>query len=128
MSIGIISEDNNKYKKANNISLKNYLNSKNYSFIETNGKYEGVLETVFVINDITKDKLLELGQRYGQESVIFLDKYDNQLIFIESNQLISLKKEIYSSLPNNINNYIYLPYYGYLVLIFSMKPGDSCGR
>ena len=38
MSIGIISEDNNKYKKANNISLKNYLNSKNYSFIETNGK------------------------------------------------------------------------------------------
>ena len=76
-TVGIISAENPHGKKAsaeenkkNTIALKKYLTQARYGYRMVKGKY-GSDENSIVINNISKEDLLDLGSRFDQDSVVF---------------------------------------------------------
>ena len=81
ISFGVVSS----YRKKNNDienkklykELKKNIREKGYGYIELTGGFEEedgrVEEKSLIIHDIKKDELIELGNKYEQESVIFKD-------------------------------------------------------
>jgi hypothetical protein len=76
-TVGILSAENPHGKKAsdsenkkNTVSLKRYLTQARYGYRLVKGKY-GSDENSIVINNISREDLLELGSRFEQDSVVF---------------------------------------------------------
>ena len=77
-TIGIMTAENpngRKYVKTSN-EKKNedfleYLNKKGYQPVQIKGKFLGKQENAYLIINISKQELIELGKRYGQDVVIF---------------------------------------------------------
>lgn len=51
--------------------LRQLLVKKGFSFKEVQGRYRTDLEHAFLVSDIRLDQLIELGERFQQEAVIF---------------------------------------------------------
>lgn len=79
-SIGIITAENpmaqalsRRENKLRNIQLANDLREMGYGFYQIRGKY-GNLERPFVIPNIEREDIVNLGEKYGQDSVIWVIK------------------------------------------------------
>ncbi|MFW6172637.1 MAG: DUF3293 domain-containing protein [Elusimicrobiota bacterium] len=72
------SENTNKENEENHVALKKVVRELGYGFIEMRGGYKEdsgfVYEKSLFIPDITKKEIIELGEKYKQESIIFKDK------------------------------------------------------
>jgi hypothetical protein len=111
-TVGIITAENPKGKQAtpeynekNQSKLKADLKSLGLGYIQIKGKYN-VLESPFVVPNITRDDVINLGLKYGQESIIYGEKEENenevyfkwQLIFCEEG---TVEKTTYSNVSND---------------------------
>lgn len=47
----------------------------------TNGKYNGQTETSFLVHNPTREQMMELGQKFGQESVVFTHNGNHEMIY-----------------------------------------------
>jgi len=81
-TLGIISAENpygkqatKEYNDTKTLELQKYLLSGRYGYIQIDGKY-GNKERSFIVNNISKDSLLQIGSSFEQESVIFAEKVD----------------------------------------------------
>lgn len=63
--------------KEQNKKLENELRENNVGFRKIKGRY-GVDENSFIIFNITKEETIKLGNKYGQESVIFGHRTENK--------------------------------------------------
>ncbi len=110
--VGILTAENPKgeqaapeYNKEKQAELKADLRSLGLGFIQIKGKYN-VLENPFVVPNISREDVLSLGLKYGQESIIYGEKEENenevyfkwQLIFCEGESVI---KTTYSNVSSD---------------------------
>lgn len=77
-TMGILTAENphgRKYVKETNERKNNelleYLKKKGYDPIQINGRFAGMNEHPWLILNIERQELADLGKKYGQESVIF---------------------------------------------------------
>ena len=82
-TVGIITAENPGGKaapipqnKKNNKKLMGQLRSKNYGPIKVRGKF-GEKENSFMVPLMTREDVIELGQEYGQEAVIWGEKLED---------------------------------------------------
>lgn len=100
-------EENKKYNKDLERTLSNGL----YGFSKIKGNYGGLTEHSYLIRNITRERLIELGKNYNQESVIFAyrdthKKYDGfifEYITVDNKTVESERKMFISSLKNAEN-------------------------
>ena len=95
-SLGIITAENpmakqlsSKENKARNKQLSKDLRERGYGFYQIKGKY-GNIEKPYVVPNVTLGHITELGQKYRQESVIFVQKAPDgmvaRLVYTGSNE------------------------------------------
>ena len=79
-SIGIITAENpmaqkhsSKENKVRNSNLAEDLRSLGYGFYQIQGKY-GNIEHPFVVPNVLKDDIVNLGEKYGQDAIIYVFK------------------------------------------------------
>ena len=62
--------------------LKKDLKQKGFTYVKVNGKYGDEEESFMVmVNDIEKDSMVNLGKKYNQDSIIYSDQGNNELIY-----------------------------------------------
>jgi GGDEF domain-containing protein len=83
--VGIMTAENPYHPVAmagGNASLESELRQRGMKFEKITGKYaQGAKENSFLIHDIDHKSMMDLGKRYGQDSVIHSHKGDHKLIF-----------------------------------------------
>jgi hypothetical protein len=67
-------------------SLKDDLKKKGLKWVNVNGNYDGEEQSMWVLNpDVTRSELVDLGEKYNQDSVIYTEKGKNELIYTTGN-------------------------------------------
>ena len=114
-------EENNKRNKE----LETVLNSYNYSFSKIKGQFDYIKENPFFIFNIGREKLIELGKKYNQLSVIYGEKEGNNFEF----QYIVKDKTISSKVFYHLDNPedMYSEYKGrkFIIPFFDEKYKDA---
>lgn len=83
-SVGILTAENPKFKPVEdtgNEGLENELKNRDMKFEKVTGKYDANnLEHGFLVHNIPENDLVDLGNRYGQESVIYSRNGNHKMI------------------------------------------------
>lgn len=87
-SLGIITAENPNNKnltklgnERKNKEFEKFLEKQGFAIISMKGKFLGKQENPFLLINIDKEKLVEFGKKFKQESVIYAEKKDNKFEF-----------------------------------------------
>lgn len=66
------------------LQLKDILDKEGYAYRKGGGVYKGVVNTdSFMVFNITKERLIELGRQFKQDSVIYTEQNQHQCIYLQ---------------------------------------------
>lgn len=82
--VGMISADNPKFDthiEGGTQAMAKELERLGLKYELTNGKYNGTSETSFIVHGPSREQLMDLGGKFGQESVVFSHNGNHELIY-----------------------------------------------
>lgn len=70
-----------------NKALERVLKDKNYDFKKIQGQYGGAKESSYLVSNPSEMELIELGQKFGQESIILGDKVSQKMVNVSGKNM-----------------------------------------